>query len=213
MAESHTNEESLRLLEMARRGQPQALGQLLQHYEAPLLRILRFRIDPRLRQRMDAEDVLQEAFVEASQRFATYLQEEKMPFFLWLRFISLQKLFQLHRQHLGVQARDASREVSIDVAARPAATSAVLAANLLGQHTSPSRAAMRAEAARQVEQALNSMTEMDREVLALRRFEKLSNQEVAEVLNISKTAASNRYIRALERLRSEVEDSQSGIEL
>jgi RNA polymerase sigma-70 factor (ECF subfamily) len=129
-----------------------------------------------------------------------------MPFFLWLRFITVQKLFQMHRRHLGVKSRDAGREISIYSSPCPQATSAVLAAHLLGKHTSPSLAAMRAEATNRVEKALNSMNEVDREILALRRFEKLKNDQVAKLLNISKTAASNRYIRALERLQKEVKE-------
>ncbi len=137
---------------------------------------------------------------------------QEMPFFLWLRFITVQKLCQLHRKHLGVKSRDAGREISIFAGPSPQATSAVLAAHLLGKHTSPSVAAMRAETTQRVENALNAMGEMDREILALRRFERLQNHEVAKLLDISTTAASNRYIRALERLRKEVDgtgDSQS----
>ena len=93
-----------------------------------------------------------------------------MPFFLWLRYITIQQLLLMHRHHLGVQARDAAREVSIYGGHHPQATSEVLAAHLLGKQTSPSTAAMRAEATLQVERALNAMNEVDREVLALRRF-------------------------------------------
>ena len=194
------------LLLLAMEGAPQALGDLLQHHRDKLVRIVRFRMDPRLRSRLDADDILQDAFIEATTRFSDYVDDEqRMPFFLWLRFIAIQKLYQLHRKHLGAQARDAAREVSIYAGSHPQATSAVLAAHLLGKHTSPSVAAMRAETTALVENALNSMNEMDREILALRRFEKLSNSEVAELLDISKTAASNRYIRALQRLKTEVD--------
>ena len=197
-------------LEQARAGRPQALGELLQRNREKLLRIIKFRMDPRLRGRLDADDIVQEAFIEATSRFHDYCENQDMPFFLWLRFITVQKLFQMHRKHLGAKSRDAGREVSIYSGPSPQATSAVLAAHLLGKHTSPSVAAMRAEATMRVERALNSMSEMDREILALRRFEKLQNHEVAQLLNISKTAASNRYIRALERLRKEVEGHQAG---
>ena len=198
------------LLESAKSGDTNSLGSLLQHYREQLLRILRFRIDPRLRSRLDADDILQDAFIEAARRFADFVDNQEMPFFLWLRFIATQKLFQLHRKHLGTKARDAGREVSL-YAGQPQATSAVLAAHLVGKHTSPSLAAMRAETTLRVESALNSMNEVDREILALRRFEKLSNAQVAQLLNLTKTAASNRYIRALERLHREVEGSGNKI--
>ncbi len=197
------------LLAQAEAGQPQALGALLQNYRDQLLRIINFRMDPRLRGRLDADDIVQESFIEATQRFQDFVDNQEMPFFLWLRFITIQKLFQLHRKHLGVKSRDAGREVSIFAAPSPQATSAVLAAHLLGKNTSPSMAAIRAEETIRVEKALNAMSNVDREILAMRRFERLSNQEVAKLLKISKTAASNRYIRALERLQKEVEGAKA----
>lgn len=209
MSETEPKSEQARIEELiasAASGQPNALGDLLQSFRDQLIRIIKFRMDPRLRGRLDADDVVQDAFIEATERFSTYVEKREMPFFLWLRFITVQKLFQMHRRHLGVKSRDAGREISIYSSPCPQATSAVLAAHLLGKHTSPSLAAMRAEATNRVEKALNSMNEVDREILALRRFEKLKNDQVAKLLNISKTAASNRYIRALERLQKEVKE-------
>ncbi len=202
-----TEPESLEigLLQRASAGQPQALGDLLQHHREHLLRIVKFRMDSRLRGRLDPDDIVQDAFIEATQRFQDFVDNQEMPFFLWLRFITIQKLMQMHRRHLGAKSRDAEREISIFAGPSPQATSAVLAAHLLGKHTSPSVAAMRAEATMRVELALNSMNEVDREILALRRFERLQNHEVAKLLNITISAASNRYIRALARLRVEVE--------
>jgi RNA polymerase sigma-70 factor (ECF subfamily) len=196
-----------RLLEQASQGDPQSLGALFQIHHGRLLSIVQFRMDSRLRGRLDAADVLQEAFIEATERFAEFCQQGKMPFFLWLRFITMQKLLQIHRRHFGVQARDATREVSIYAGPYPQATSAVLAAHLLGKQTSPSGAAMRAESQLRMERALNTMDEIDREVLALRHFEQLGNGEVARVLGISDKAANNRYMRALKRLGTVLGDS------
>ena len=190
------------LIEQACGGDQEALGSLLQRHRERLLSIVQFRMDTRLRGRLDAADILQEAYIEATQRFADFCEQRKMPFFLWLRFITMQRLLQLHRRHLGAKVRDAAREVSIFAAPHPQATSAVLAAHLLGNHTSPSGAAVRAESQLKMERALNAMEELDREVLALRHFEMLSNKEVANVLEISEKAASNRYMRALKRLGS-----------
>ncbi len=192
----------------ARDGDPHALGALLELNQERLRAIIEFRIDSRLRGRFDAADVLQEAFIEATQRFQDFLDNQEMPFFLWLRFITMQKLIQLHRRHLGTKARDATREVSIYAGPQPQATSAILAAHLLGRQTSPSMAAVRAEMQLRVERALNSMDDMDREVLALRHFEQLSNSEVAKLLDLSSTAANNRYIRALKRLKGVMESMQ-----
>ena len=181
----------------------EAVGQLMAKYQSRLERIVGFRMDRRLKNRLDAQDVVQEAFIEAVGRLDDYKKcSDKMTFFLWLRFITMQKVFQLHRHHLGVAARNADREVPIYQRGLPQATSMVLAAQLLGNITSPSRAAEREERKAKLEQALSEVDELDREVLALRHYEQLSNQEVAELLEITPTAASNRYIRALRRLKS-----------
>lgn len=205
---SDSNTIQLELLERANAGKPQALGELLQMHRDSLVRIIKFRMDPRLRSRLDADDVVQDSFIEATQRFETF-EAQEMPFFLWLRFITVQKLYQMHRRHLGAKARNANREISIFSTPQPQATSAMLAAHLLGKHTSPSVAAMRAERSLKVERVLNSMSDVDREILALRRFERLKNDEVAKLLKISRTAASNRYIRALERLQKEMKGMES----
>ena len=195
------NDDSDKLIALAGKGDPHALGELLLQYRDRLTKIISFRIDKRLKGRVDPSDIVQDAFIEVTQRFSEYYNEQKMPFFLWLRFITVQKLIQVHRHHLGVKARDANREVSIFNGPLPQATSAVLAAQLMGKQTSPSMAAMRVEAKMQLEHALNEMDEIDREVLAMRHFEQLNNAETAKVLNISESAASNRYIRAIKRLQ------------
>ena len=130
-------------------------------------------------------------------RLGDYAANPNMPPFLWLRFLTIQRLQALHRLHLGVQGRDASREVSIFHGSLPAADSgATLAAQLLGRLTTPSRAAIRAEIQLKIQEALDAMDPIDCEILALRHFEELNNSETAEVLGIHKAAASNRYVRA-----------------
>ena len=124
-----------------------------------------------------------------------------MPPYLWLRLLTGQRLLQLHRYHLGTQMRDASQEVSLYRGALPQASSVSLAKHLLGRLTAPDVAAARAEMQLRVQEALNGMEPMDREILTLRHFEMLSNEETAAVLGIRKSAASNRYVRALRRLK------------
>lgn len=171
-----------------------------------LRRMVEFRLDRRLQGRIDASDVLQEAFLEASQRYDEYRRARPMPIFLWLRFLVAQRLTTLHRQHLGVQARDAGREVSLYSGPQPAACSTALAARLMGSFTSPSAAAVRAERALRLQESLNAMDPIDREVLSLRHFEQLSRAETAQVLGISSSAAGKRYLRALQRLKTSLAD-------
>jgi RNA polymerase sigma-70 factor (ECF subfamily) len=189
------------LMRQAQAGDPASLGRLFNHYRDRLRRMVHLRLDRRLQARLDASDVMQDAFVEFARRFPEYAADGGMPFYLWLRQITGQKLIDLHRRHLGVQMRDAGQEVSLHRGALPQASSVSLAAQLLGRLTSASRAAIRAETQLRVQEALNGMDPMDREVLTLRHFEMLTNEETAQVLGLRKTAASNRYIRALKRLK------------
>ena len=189
------------LLRRAGAGDPDALAELFARYRGRLRRMVRLRLDRRLQGRVDPSDVLQEAQLEIHRRAAEYAADPRVPPFLWLRLITGQRLMALHRRHLGARMRSAGQEIALHRGPIPQATSASLAEMLLGRLTSPTQAAQRAEVRLMLQEALNGMDPLDREVLTLRHFEELSNAEVAQVLGLSKTAASNRYIRAPERLR------------
>src|SRR4051812_32354157 len=105
--------ESADLLRRAAGGDTAALGELLAAHRRRLRRMVRLRMDPRLQGRVDPSDVLQETFLEAAQRLADYVRDPRMPFFLWLRFLTGQRLLTLRRRHLGTEARDAGREISL----------------------------------------------------------------------------------------------------
>jgi RNA polymerase sigma-70 factor (ECF subfamily) len=190
------------LLRRAGAGDARSMQELFTRYSGRLKRMVKLRLDPRVQGRVDPSDVVQEAYLEVCRRLADYLSEPKLPFFLWLRLTTGQQLALTHRRHLGVQARDAGREVSLYRGALPEASSAALAAQLIGKLTTPSQAAVKAELKVRIQEALNGMDALDREVLTLRHFEQLSNAEAALVLGVTPTAAANRYVRALERLRS-----------
>jgi RNA polymerase sigma-70 factor (ECF subfamily) len=189
------------LLERALAGDGRALAELFERHRGRLEQMVRLRLDRRLQGRLDPADVLQEAYLDVARRFREYAANPAVPFYVWLRLLTGQKLVDLHRQHLGTKMRDAGLEVSLYRGHFPRASSASLAELLLGRLTSASRAAIRAETQRRVQEALNAMDPIDREVLVLRHFEMLSNQEAAEVLGLKPSAASNRHIRALARLK------------
>jgi RNA polymerase sigma-70 factor (ECF subfamily) len=178
-----------------------ALVELFAQNRARLRRMVRLRLDRRLQGRVDPSDVLQEAHIEVAKRAKEYVADPAMPAFLWLRWITGERLLAMHRKHLGAQIRDANLEVSLHRGALPQATSVSLAELLLGRLTSPTRAARRAEMQVRLQDVLNTMDPIDREVLTLRHFEELSNGETARVLGLTKSAASNRYMRALLRLK------------
>jgi RNA polymerase sigma-70 factor (ECF subfamily) len=184
-----------------RGGDPQALAALFDRYRHRLRRMVELRLDPRLRARLDASDVVQEAFIDIARDLAAYLADPKLSPLLWLRLHVGRRLTTLHRQHLGTRMRDVGLEVSLYQGALPEASSAALASMMLGRHTSPTQAARRAERMVRVQEALNSLDPTDREILALRHFEELGRAEAAQVLGISQDAGAKRYFRALKRLK------------
>ena len=189
------------LIRRAAGGDQQAWAELLDAHRPRLRRMVALRLHPRLRGRIDPSDVIQEAYLDATAGLADYAARAEMPFFLWLRWLTGMRLTTLQRKHLGCRIRDAAREMPIDRGAAPQASSAALAAQLLGRQTSASEVAMRLERKARLQEAIEAMDPLDREVLVLRHFEELTNAEAARTLNLQESAASKRYIRALRRLK------------
>ena len=200
MESALTTRDTSVLIERAAAGDQEAWGMLLDQHRGRLRAMVAIRLDTRLQGRLDPSDVLQEAYLSASLQLAEYAKNPAIPFYLWLRLVTGQKLALLHRHHLGVKQRDARREISL-WGAVPDASSAALAARLLGHEPRPSEVAIRAERALRLEEALGSLQPLDREILALRHFELLNNGEAAQVLGLSESAASKRYVRALVKLK------------
>jgi len=196
MADDLTN-----LLQKAAAGDVPAIQELFALYRDQLKRMVHLRLSRRVQGRVDDSDVVQEALADCSRRLQEYLADPKLPFYLWLRHMTGLKLSEVHRRHLGTQLRDADREVTLYRGGLPQADSMSLAAHLLGQLTTPSQAAIKAETRLIVQDALNNMDPTDREVLALKHFEQLSTSEIAEVLGMSKAGAGSRYLRAIKRLK------------
>jgi RNA polymerase sigma-70 factor (ECF subfamily) len=193
--------ESKALEQRLESGDGQALNEVLDLHRVRLRRMVQLRMDRRLQGRVDPSDVIQDAYFEAATRLEKYIVEKPIPFFLWLRFLVGERLITLHRHHLGTAKRNADREISLYYAPLPEASSAMLAAQLVGSLTAPSQVAQRAERRIQLQTALNSMEPIDREIIALRHFEQLSRAETAVALNIEESAAGKRHIRAMRRLK------------
>jgi RNA polymerase sigma-70 factor (ECF subfamily) len=189
MCESNTEEQ---LLGRLKHGGQRTLAELFSRHRPSLKRLIARRLDRRLRARVDPADVLQEVYIDATRRVPRYLARPTMSFGLWLRLLTDRRLLELHREHLGAQMRDVRLETAMP--------RDHFADSFADRCTCPSQAALRAEKQARLVEAMGRMEERDREVLVLRHFEERSNDEVAELLGLRKAAASNRYIRALERL-------------
>jgi RNA polymerase sigma-70 factor (ECF subfamily) len=195
------SEKSNELLQRAAGGDQSAVRDLLALHRGRLKRMVHLRLSRRLQGRVDDSDVVQESLLSAARRLREYAADPQLPFYLWLRHLTGLKLAEIHRRHLGTQLRDADREVTLHRGGLPEADSMSLAAHLLGQLTTPSQAAVKAETRMIVQDALNNMDPVDREVLALKHFEQLSMSEMASVLGMSKAGVGSRYLRAIKRLR------------
>jgi len=194
------------LLARVKRGDAGALAAAFEQSRDRLHTIVRFRLDRRLAGRVDADDVLQEAYLSAAKRFAHVEGETDDALFVWLRLITIQTMADIYRRHIAARKRDAGREAGPATGAGGSSTSMSLAAGLVGAMTTPTGRIRRMERAEQVAAALDQMSDVDREVIALRHFEELTNQEVAQVLGIEPKAASIRYVRALRRLKEALAD-------
>jgi RNA polymerase sigma-70 factor (ECF subfamily) len=186
--------------------------QFSQHRDR-LWRTVQVRMDSRLYGRVDPDDVLQEAYMDAMKRVGHFAEELSYSPFVWLRLIVGQTLINVHRRHIGAKKRDASREKSRSdggLRFEYSATSQAIAIQLAGNQTSPSQAAMRTEMIEELSASLETLSAIDREILTLRHFEDLSNKEVAELLGIEQKAASIRYVRAVQRLKKCMEKSALG---
>lgn len=205
------NGEARPPLERLREGDTEALAQLFCEHRPRLRRIVEFRLDDKLKGRISPSDVLQEAYIDALERLPHFVADPDAPPFLWLRWITMQRLVDVHRRHLWAKGRAVSREVRLDPAAAVSAASTLRMAELMADQTSPSQAAARYETCELLRRVLDDLEPADREVLALRHFEELGNRETAAVLGIAPAAASKRYVRALERLRGALVD-QPGVD-
>jgi RNA polymerase sigma-70 factor (ECF subfamily) len=190
------------LLDQVRQGEAGAVDRLLAAHREPLRRVIGLRLDPALAGRVDASDVVQDVLLEASQRLSDYLRDPAMPFHLWLRHLARDHIIDTHRRHRVAQRRSLDREQPLAPAALAGNSSFELAAQFLDQEPTPATVAVRHELERRLRAALEELNDDDREVIQMRHFEQLSNQDVALTLHLSEAAASMRYLRALRRLRA-----------
>ncbi|MEL6110547.1 MAG: sigma-70 family RNA polymerase sigma factor [Planctomycetota bacterium] len=181
-------------------GDPDKLAELFAEYRPRLKRMVELRLNGRVRARLDASDVLQEAFVDVSERLSDYASSQTIPFFLWLRMVTGDRLAQIHRKHLGTKKRDANREISLNQAYFAEASGVHLASHLAGQFTSVDRNLIGEEVSKQIEKILNTMDARDREVIAMRHFEELTVEEISTLLDLTPSGVSKRYARAIRKL-------------
>jgi RNA polymerase sigma-70 factor (ECF subfamily) len=189
------------LLQQAKQGDDSAINHLMDRHRNSLRQLVRMRLDQKIQRRVDVSDVVQEILIEANRRLAKYLEEPLMPFHLWLRQIAQDRIIDAHRRHRASLRRSVDREIGLAAPQGVDASSLQLAAILGDQHLTPAAAALQKEIAARIENAISRLEEKDAEVIILRHYELLSNQEIAKVLKLTEPAASMRYLRAIRRLK------------
>jgi RNA polymerase sigma-70 factor (ECF subfamily) len=205
------SEKTEELLGEAREGDAEAVNKLIERHRDAILRLVRMRLDRRIQPRVGVSDVVQDVFIEANRRLQKYLQDPVMPFHLWLRQIAKDRIIDAHRRHRVSAKRSVDREQPAHLPADMDHSSMALANQLVDGEVTPMAAATQRELAARVEQTIAELPEQDRDIVLMRHYEFLSNQEVAEALGLSQPAASMRYLRAIRRMRDlllvEEEDS------
>jgi RNA polymerase sigma-70 factor (ECF subfamily) len=196
-----TSAETQQLLDRVRQGDQAAVEKLLDQHREPVRRMIDLRLDPAIGQRVDASDVVQEVLLEASRRLQKFLEKPDMPFHLWLRHIAKDHIIDAHRRHHQAQKRGVDRERPLVPAGLADKSSIELAGQFIDQELTPASAAIRHEMERRLHQAIADLDEDDRDIILMRHFEQMGNQEVAADLGLTEAAASMRYLRAVRRLR------------
>jgi RNA polymerase sigma-70 factor (ECF subfamily) len=207
-----TDAEVQAWIDRAIEGDTHAVNELFACFRDRLVRMVELRLDDRVRTRLDPGDVVQEALLGVFRRLPQYLEDRSLPFYLWLRLEVGRHLLQVHRHHLGVQKRDARRDILLSQYSFAAPSSSALAVALVAASSTPSQAVVRQEREQRVQEAVDSLDPLDKEILTLRHFEGFNRSEAARILGISEEAAAKRYIRALDKLERLLADQPGGVE-
>ncbi|MBI2481942.1 MAG: sigma-70 family RNA polymerase sigma factor [Planctomycetia bacterium] len=197
-----TNDKTEELLLGAKAGDDEAINRLIERHRGAVLRMVQMRLDQKIRRRVDVSDVVQDVMIDATRRLQDYIANPAMPFHLWLRHIAKDRIIDAHRRHRGSQKRSVDREQGLAVPGADDHSTMDLAVQLCDGELTPAAAATQRELAQRVEAAITELGEQDGEIIIMRHYEQLSNQEVALALGLSEPAASMRYLRAVRRLRA-----------
>lgn len=197
------------LLAKAKDGDDLAVNLLMDRHRNALRQLVRMRLDRKIQRRVDVSDVVQDVLVEANRRLQVYVENPIMPFHLWLRQIARDRIIDAHRRHRVSAKRSVDREQPIVSPQGQDQSSYQLAALIGDRQLTPAEAALQKEIAGQVEHAITLLNEADSEIIIMRHYEMLSNQDIAAALDLTEPAASMRYLRAIRRLKEVLEEVTS----
>jgi RNA polymerase sigma-70 factor (ECF subfamily) len=203
------SEKTKQLLAGAKSGDPEAVNHLLERHRDAVHRLVRMRLDQKIRRRIDVSDVVQDVMIEANRRLQDYLQNPVLSFHLWVRQIAKDRIIDAHRRHRVSAKRSVDREQAVTAPADMHHSTVDLIACLQDPELTPAAAVAQQEMAKVVEHAISDLNEQDAEIIVMRHYEQLTNQEVAAVLELTEPAAGMRYLRAVRRLREMLSDHRA----
>jgi RNA polymerase sigma-70 factor (ECF subfamily) len=203
------SEQTQELLDLVKQGDQEATERLLGRHRDALRRLVAMRLDRKIQTRVDASDIVQDVLVEANRRLNKYLENPVMPFHLWLRHMAKDRIIDAPRRHRVSAKRSVDKEQPLVAAGGLDRSTVELAAQLWDREATPGAAATMHELQARFEEAIGQLPEQDQEIVLMRHFEHLSNQETAQALELSEPAASMRYLRAMRRLRVLLSDPDS----
>ena len=196
------------LIAAAVEGDQDARNRLLERNRGRLRQLVAIRLDRRVAARIDPSDVVQDTLTDAAQRLDEYLIDRPLPFYPWLRQIAQERLADAHRQHVRAGRRSVKREEPPPL---PGESIVELADRILARESGVSTGLRRSERRALLRAALDRLSERDREVLVLRHLEQLSTRDTGVVLGISEGAVKVRLLRALQRLRDQLDQEVKGL--
>jgi len=194
------------LLAGAQSGDVQAIDRLFDRHRDSLRKMIALRLDHKLSRRIDVSDVVQDVLIEANRRLRDYLANPAMPFHLWIRQIAKDRIIDAHRRHRVSSKRSIDREQPLALEGAFDQSTIELVGQLRDPAITPAAAATQREVAGQVQAAIEKLDARDRDIILMRHYEQLTNQEIACALGLSEPAASMRYLRALKRLKSQLDE-------
>ena len=203
------NLQTEQLLAQAKDGDEGAINQLMDRHRNSLRQLVRMRLDQQIQRRVDVSDVIQDVLIEANRRLQRYLENPIMPFHLWLRQIARDRIIDAPRRHRVSARRSIDREQQLSVPQGYDQSSLNLATVIGDDKLTPAAALLQKEIARKIENAITKLDEKDSEIVIMRHYEFLTNQEIAQALDLSEPAASMRYLRAVRRLKDIIQDEMN----
>jgi RNA polymerase sigma-70 factor (ECF subfamily) len=190
------------LLQRATVAEGSVLSLLFDRHRRRLRHVVAARLDRRIAARVDPSDIVQETLADAARRLPEYLRDRPVPYWVWLRQLALERVVWWRRFHLESSKRTVARERALYPSPREMPMMPVVD-QLIGNETSPSELAVRAQEGAWVRRALEALASSDRQVLELRYVEDYSFGEIAAKLDLGLSAVKMRHLRALKRLRAQ----------